>query len=87
MIGRSFKSMDSRTQKLLCKAQLYGRLMQVKADSFLPNSRFNLAMGLATIHVGQHLRKIWMSGKKSGTESNLACIKCRQPYAFVARGI
>lgn len=46
--------------------------MQVGADSFLPNQRFNLAMGLASIDIAQRLNKMWRakkSGVKSGSET------------------
>lgn len=66
VVSRDFAQYNRTSRKLLCRAKHYGNLMQVNADSFLPNQRFNLAMGLAAIHVGQHLRKSWMAGKKSG---------------------
>ena len=61
-----FDSFTTVQQRMLCKAVSFGKFMQVNADSFLPNQRFNLAMGLASIHVGQYFRKFWTSGKKVG---------------------
>lgn len=74
LVESDFDSFTNDEQRMICKAAFYGRLMQVKADSFLPNQRFNLAMGLAAIHVGQHFRKVWMTAKKSGEHISAALL-------------
>ena len=67
VVAKPYASYDFATQRLLCLAERYGRLMQVKADSFVANVRFNLAMGLAVVHVGQQLRELWSTAKKRGS--------------------
>lgn len=41
-------------ESLICRAEALGKLSQVNADGVLPDRRLNLAMGLASIHIGQY---------------------------------
>ena len=44
---------NTQIQQLLCKAHTIGWMSQVNSDGYLPNSRINLSMGLAAIHIAQ----------------------------------
>lgn len=55
------------TQTLLCFAEKVGLSMQVSSDGFLPNRRLNLAMGLAAVHIAQHVQAKWRNLKTGKT--------------------
>ena len=56
-----FMNYRTEVQTLVCRARQLGSLTQVSVDGFLPNSRLNLAMGLAVIHVAQAMTVSMMS--------------------------
>ncbi|XP_067942543.1 tetratricopeptide repeat protein 13-like isoform X2 [Watersipora subatra] len=84
VVAKPYASYDFATQRLLCLAERYGRLMQVKADSFVANVRFNLAMGLAVVHVGQQLRELWSTAKKRGKMSWRQLYEMSLPFRRLA---
>ncbi|XP_059156280.1 tetratricopeptide repeat protein 13-like isoform X2 [Physella acuta] len=46
-------------ESLICRAEALGKLSQVNADGVLTDRRLNLAMGLASIHIGQYFEAKW----------------------------
>ncbi|XP_063430079.1 tetratricopeptide repeat protein 13-like [Mytilus trossulus] len=54
-----FEELDKNKEILLCKADAVGKMMQVNTDGYTPNKRYNLAMGLASIHIAQLLEAKW----------------------------
>ncbi|XP_014666241.1 PREDICTED: tetratricopeptide repeat protein 13-like [Priapulus caudatus] len=59
----TFEQLTTPEQTLLCRAALIGQLGQVTADGYMPQERFNIAMGLAAIDISQSLQGLWSSKK------------------------
>ncbi|KAK2162677.1 hypothetical protein NP493_1506g00003 [Ridgeia piscesae] len=59
-----FMNYRPEVQALVCRARQLGGLTQVTVDGFLANSRLNLAMGLAVIHIAQVMETVWHEGRK-----------------------
>ncbi|XP_062506384.1 tetratricopeptide repeat protein 13-like [Corticium candelabrum] len=62
----NFDELDINTQVLVCKAAELGDKTRFEADGILPNSRSQLAAGMAAIRIAQALEKLWQpqGGKK-----------------------
>ena len=46
-------SFTEAERELICKAAKVGSLTQPVADGYMDNPRYNMAMGLAAIHIAQ----------------------------------
>lgn len=60
-----FVDLTNETKILLCKARQLSHLFQYKVDGFMPNTRANLAMGLAALDVAQTTQKYWNNPKST----------------------
>ena len=56
---------------LVCKAAELGDKTRFEADGILPNSRSQLAAGMAAIRIAQALEKLW---QPQGGEELVCCV-------------